>query len=44
METREQLGGFYIVEAEDIEAAVEMARRLPDSPGLMVEVRPIPDV
>jgi hypothetical protein len=44
IETREQLGGFYIVEAEDIDAAVEMARRVPDSPGLMVEVRPIPDV
>ena len=33
-----------VAEAADGVAAVELARRLPDSPGLMVEVRPIPNV
>ena len=42
-EAREQLGGFYVVDAPDIDGAVELAKRVPDSPGLVVEVRPIPE-
>ena len=42
IETKEQLGGFYIVECPDREAAVALARRVPESPESAVEVRPIP--
>ena len=42
-DTKEQLGGFYIIEAADLDAAVEWARRCPTSPSGAVEVRPVPD-
>lgn len=40
-ETKEQLGGFYIIEAADINEAVAMARDLPMSEHSSVEVRPV---
>jgi hypothetical protein len=41
-ETREQLGGFYIVEAKDLDEAVGIAARIPTAKnGGCVEVRPI---
>ena len=40
-ETREQLGGFYIVEAKDLDEAVALAARLPGAKTGSVEVRPI---
>ncbi len=40
-ETKEQLGGLYVVECADRDEAIELARQLPDSPGLVIEVRPI---
>jgi hypothetical protein len=41
-ETREQLGGYYIIEAKDLDEAVEIAARLPAARlGGCVEVRPI---
>ena len=40
-ETREQLGGFYIVEAKDLDEAVSLAARIPTSKTGSVEVRPI---
>ena len=40
-ETKEQLGGFYVVECAGEEEALELAREVPRSPGLVVEVRPI---
>ena len=39
-ETKEQLGGYYIVDAADIDEAVAMARDLPIDQG-SIEVRPI---
>jgi hypothetical protein len=42
MEAREQLGGFYVVECPDMAAAIGLAGRMPESPGLTIEVRPIP--
>ena len=44
LEAKEALGGFYVVECEAIDAATELAAQVPRSPGLVVEVRPIPDV
>jgi hypothetical protein len=40
-ETREQLGGFYIVEAKDLDEAVGIAARCPGARTGSVEVRPI---
>ena len=38
-ETVEQLGGFYLVELPDLDAAVEAARLLPSA--YTIEVRPV---
>jgi hypothetical protein len=40
-ETKEQLGGFYIVEAPDLDAAIAMARKIPLAADGKVEVRPL---
>jgi hypothetical protein len=40
-ETREQLGGFYIIEAPDLDAALAWARKLPLAADGSVEVRPV---
>jgi hypothetical protein len=42
-ETREQLGGFYIVEAADIEEALQWAAKVPSAAHGTIEVRPIKD-
>ena len=41
-ETKEQLGGFYVVEAADLDEALEYAKQIPLPPGHKVEVRPEP--
>ncbi len=41
-ETKEQLGGFYLVEARDLDDAVAWAGKMPHVPrGGCVEIRPI---
>ena len=40
-ETREQLGGFYLVEAKDLDEAIDLAARIPSSRVGTIEVRPI---
>jgi hypothetical protein len=40
-ETREQLGGFYLVEAKDLDEAVGIAARIPSARMGSIEVRPI---
>ena len=40
-ETKEQLGGFYVVEAKDLDEAIEIAAKIPDGRGGSIEVRPI---
>ena len=40
-ETREQLGGFYMIEAADLDAAIAIARQIPLSADGTVEVRPV---
>ena len=39
-DTKEQLGGFFIINVPDIDAALEWAARYPAGPGGWVEVRP----
>lgn len=40
-ETREQLGGYFLVEANDLDEAVDIAARIPGAQFGTVEVRPI---
>jgi hypothetical protein len=40
-ETREQLGGFYIVSAKNLDEATEIAGRIPSARLGSIEVRPI---
>ena len=40
-ETRECLGGYYMIEVPDLDAALAVARRVPVADGGMVEVRPV---
>jgi hypothetical protein len=44
LEAKEALGGFYVIEADSIEDAIELARPVPRSPGLVAELLPIVDV
>ena len=40
-ETREQLGGYYLVEATDLDDAVAIAARIPEAKRGSIEVRPV---
>lgn len=40
-ETKEQLGGYYIVECENLDQAIEAASKVPAAQGGSVEIRPI---
>jgi hypothetical protein len=41
-ETKEQLGGFYLLDCENLDEAIAWARKIP-MPGGKVEVRPVMD-
>lgn len=40
-ETREHLGGYYVIDVGDLDAALAVARRVPVMDGGKVEVRPL---
>jgi len=40
-ETREQLGGYYLVEAKDLDEAVGIAAKVPTAKHGSIEVRPV---
>jgi hypothetical protein len=40
-ETREQLGGYYLLECKDLDEAIEWAARIPGAKNGTIEVRPI---
>ncbi len=40
-EVKEQLAGFFLVECESIERAIEIGARIPDVDEALIEVRPI---
>jgi len=39
-DTKEQLGGFFIIDVPDLDSALEWAARIPAAPGSVIEVRP----
>jgi hypothetical protein len=43
-ETKEMVAGFYLIEARDLNEAVQVAARLPAAPLGVVEVRPCRDL
>jgi hypothetical protein len=40
-ETKEQLGGFYMINATDLNEAIQLASRIPSARTGSIEVRPI---
>jgi len=40
-ETKEQLGGYYLVEAKDLDEATKLAARIPGARTGSIEVRPV---
>jgi hypothetical protein len=40
-ETKEQLAGFYLIEAQDLDEALQLAARIPPARVGSIEVRPI---
>ena len=43
-ETKEQLAGFYLVDARDLNEAIQVASRIPSAPLGTIEVRPCRDL
>ncbi len=43
-ETKEQLGGYYLIEAKDLNDAVQVASRIPGARLGSIEVRPIMEI
>ena len=43
-ETREQIGGYFLVDAADLDEAIEIASRIPGARIGTVEVRPVTEV
>lgn len=41
VETKEQLGGYYLIEAKDLNDAIQVASRIPSARSGSIEVRPI---
>ena len=40
-ETKEQLGGYYLLDCKDLDQAIEYAARIPSAKNGSVEVRPV---
>jgi hypothetical protein len=43
-ETREQLGGYFLIDAKDLDQAIEIAARIPMARKGTVEVRPVIEI
>lgn len=43
-ETREQLGGYYLIEAKDLDEALGIAERIPPARFGTIEVRPVMEI
>jgi hypothetical protein len=43
-ETREQLGGYFLVDAKDLDAAIGIASRIPAAKFGTVEIRPVIEI
>ena len=43
-ETREQLGGYYLIEARDLDEALRVAERIPPARFGTIEIRPVMEI
>jgi len=43
-ETREQLGGFYLIDASDLDEALNIAERIPPARFGTIEIRPVMEI
>jgi len=43
-ETREQLGGYYLIEARDLDEAITIAERIPPARLGTIEIRPVLEI
>ena len=43
-ETREQLGGYYVIEAKDLDEAISIAEKVPPAKFGTVEIRPVMEI
>lgn len=43
-ETREQLGGYYLIEAKDLDEAMSIAERVPPAKVGTIEIRPVLEI
>ena len=43
-ETREQLGGYYLIEAHDLDEAIRIAERVPPARFGTIEIRPVMEI
>src|SRR5258708_39685348 len=43
-ETREQLGGYYLIDAHDLDEAIRIAERVPPARFGTVEIRPVMEI
>ena len=43
-ETREQLGGYYIIDAKDLDEAMSIAERIPPAKVGTIEIRPVLEI
>ncbi|WP_445633373.1 DGPFAETKE family protein [Nostoc sp. DSM 114161] len=43
-ETREQLGGFFLIDAQDLDAAIAIAAQIPAAQVGTVEIRPVIEI
>lgn len=44
VETREQLGGYFLIDAKDLDAAIAIAGRIPAARKGTVEIRPVIEI
>ena len=42
-ETKEQLGGYYLIEAKDLNDAIQVASKIPSARHGSIEIRPVVD-
>ena len=43
-ETREQLGGYYLIDAHDLDEAMKIAERIPVAKHGTIEIRPVMEI
>ncbi len=43
-ETREQLGGYFLIDAKNLDEAINIAKKIPGGRGRTIEIRPVMEI